>query len=109
MIPRCSTDTRGKHLPNVYPADEQDVKPYGKRLSRNIAEENDSIDRSPRSNLAGRTKIFFPDGDSDDPREPFRAEHSRWSAVGASRSLVPFDAALASDGIVPDVPRALSR
>jgi len=109
MIPRRSTDTRGKHLANVSPADEQDVKPYGIRPNRNAARENDSNDRSPHNIPADRTKIFFPDGGSDDPRASLPAENSRRLAENSRRFLVALAAALAGDVIVPDAPLALSR
>ena len=94
--------TRGRHLANVCPADGQDVRPHDKRSNRNAAGENETSDRSLHSNLADRTKIFFPDDVRDDPRTPFPAE-------GSGRLAVSHAAALASDVIVPGASHALSR
>lgn len=97
--------TRGRHLANVCPADEQDVRPHDIRPNRNAARENETNDRTLHSNLADRTKSFFPDAvgdDDDDPRTCFLAEVSRRSAVSHA-------AAHASDAIVPAESHALSR
>ena len=61
MIPRRSTDIRGRHLANVCPANEQDVRPLDIRPNRNAARENATSDRSLHNNPADRTEIFFPD------------------------------------------------
>ena len=94
--------TCGRHLANACPADEQDARPDDIRPNRNAARENETSDRSLHSNLADRTKIFFPDDVSDDPRTPA-------PAVGSGRFAVSHAAALASDAIVPGVAPALSR
>ncbi len=97
MIPRSSRGTRGRHLANVGPADERDVRPHDIRPNRNAAKENVSSDRSLHGNLADRTEFFCPvavEDDSDDPRTWFPTEDSGGSAVYHA-------AALATAEIVP--------
>ena len=102
MIPRCATDTRGRHLANACPADEQDVRPYDIRPNRNAARGNVASERSLHSNLADRTRIFCPDAVSDDPR-------TSSPVLGSGKSAVSLAAALANDAIVPGELHALSR
>lgn len=93
-MPGCLTDTPSRHFANVSPADEQDVKPHDIRPNRNAGRENVTSDRRLHNNPADRTKNFFPDDVSDDPRRHSPAEDSGKSAVSQA-------AALASDAIVP--------
>ena len=88
MLPRRSKDTRGRHLANVVPATEPDVRPHDTRLNRNAAKENASNERSLHSNRDDRTEFSFlnvVEEDSDDPRMRFPVAAPRQAAVPVAR------------------------
>jgi hypothetical protein len=102
MISSSATGSRSTPPANVVLASEPDVRPRDIRPNRNAARVNGTCDRSLHNNPAGRTKIFFPDAASDDPR-------TRAVAAGSQRPAASHAAALASDALVPVEPHGLSR
>jgi hypothetical protein len=102
---RPATDTPSRHLASVCPANEQDVRPHDIRPNRNAARENGACDRSLHSNLADRTRSFFPNPEhdvSDDPRTGSPVPDS-------GKFDVSHADARANDAIVPDELHALFR
>ncbi len=99
---RPPRDTPHTHLANDSRAAAPDVRPYGTRTNRNAEGANVRNDRTFRNSRADRTKIFYPDNVSDDPRR-------RSSAEGSQQVPLSHVAALASDAIVPDALHDLAR
>ena len=99
---RHAGDRPHRPLANDLLAAAPDVRPYDTRTNRNAAEANARNDRSFRNSRADRTKIFYPDNVSDDPRR-------RSPAEGAGLVAVSHAAVLASDVLVPGERHDLAR